>query len=84
MAAFILLPAVVVALALWGFIKYAIIRGNRFAQWLSLFLIGLAVILSGQLETGPLEKIAVNVWVCAVCGLPMWWAFRAVRRAWKG
>jgi hypothetical protein len=84
MALFILLPTLVVALAVWGFIKYALVRGNHFAQWLSLLFIGTAVIMSGQLEEGLLEKIAVNVWACSVVGLPIWWAFRAVRRAWKG
>jgi len=79
-----LLPAVGIALALYLFIKYALVRRNRFAQWLSLFLIGNAVIMSGQLEVGPLEKIAVNVWVVAVTALPIWWAYRAAVRAWKG
>jgi hypothetical protein len=84
MALFILLPTLVVALAVWGFIKYALIRGNHFAQWCSLVFIGTAVIMSGQLEEGLLEKIAVNVWAFSVVGLPIWWAARAVRRAWKG
>ena len=84
MALFMLLPAVVVAVVLWFVIKYALVRGNRFAQWLSMFVIGLAVIMSGQLEEGFLEKIAVNVWAFSVVGLPIWWAGRAVRRAWRG
>ena len=79
-----LLPAMAVALALYLFIKYALVRGNRLAQWLSLFLIGLAIIMSGQLEVGPLEKVAVNVWVVFVTALPIWWACRAAVRAWKG
>ena len=69
--------------ALWAAWKYAFQQRNKVAQWLVLLFAGLAVIMSGQLESGPLEKVAVNVWALLVTGLPIYWTVKFIVRSWR-
>lgn len=84
MAVFFILPVLFVAVVIYLFVVFGVLRGNRFVLWLALFGAGLAVIMSGALDVGPLDKVLVNLWALAVVLLPAWWGLRAAGRAWKG
>jgi hypothetical protein len=82
MAMLLLLPVLIVSVCLWSFWTYGIVRKNRFVLWLGLLLVGLAVVMSGELEVGFWEKWLVTLWGLSVLGLPLWWFSRDIRKAW--
>jgi hypothetical protein len=79
----LLVSTIAVLAGLWMLYNAAVKRRNKFAIWLGLLLVGMAVIMSGNLEVSTIEKVAVNTWVLLVLGLPLYWAVRGIVRAWR-
>jgi hypothetical protein len=81
MAFLLLVPVLILALLLWSFYTYGVLRGNKFILWLGLFLIGVGTVCSGIIEVSPTSKVLVLLWSYSIVGLPLWWCGRAMWKA---